>query len=112
MSDYVIGLLTFPAAAAMFVALYATCVLLYRALRRWWLAPHEFGPEDWTTRARHAACVFAARRMWGIKLPGSRLLIFRSTVGGVDYELGTYYGDTTQLQRAARDTLLDEFDPR
>ncbi|MGW4580380.1 hypothetical protein ACWELP_16950 [Rhodococcus aetherivorans] len=47
-----------------------------------------------------------------MKLPGSRLLVYRSNVGGNDYKYGTYYSDTNELQRRAANVLLDEFDPR
>lgn len=112
MNDYLIGLLTIPAAAVVLGAVYAVVIWTRRALTRWWLAPVEFSSKDWGLRARHAACVLAARRVWAMKLPGSRLLVYRSNVGGNDYKYGTYYSDTNELQRRAANVLLDEFDPR
>ncbi|UYP17719.1 hypothetical protein OED52_13665 [Rhodococcus sp. Z13] len=112
MSQYILGLATLPIAAGVIVAAYFWGRALVWAIKRWWLSPTEFSSNDWGSRARHASCVFAARRCWAVKLPGSRLLVYRSTVGGSDYTHGEYYTDTDELRRRAASLLLDEFDPR
>jgi hypothetical protein len=110
MNAYLLGVLTLPVVAAIGYALIAGGAWVCRSIHRGWLSPVEI--KDWKTRATQASCVLVARRVWTLKLPGSRLLVFRSTVGGTDYRYGTYFGDTHQLQDRAWAVLMDEFDPR
>ncbi|OZC62132.1 hypothetical protein CH267_00900 [Rhodococcus sp. 06-621-2] len=112
MSDYIAGLLTLPVLLLVGAAVGYLIAILIHAVRVWWISPTEFKSKDWDHRTRHASCVVAARRVWAMKLPGSRLLVFRSTVGGSDYKYGRYYTDTNEIERRARAALLDEFDPR
>lgn len=106
MNHYLLGLLTLPAVAAIGYGLYLAGYLTVRCFQDWWTAPKDLA--DWDDRAVHASCVFAANRVWTIKLPGSRLLVFRSNVG---WNGNKSTGDL-ELQERARDILLDEFDPR
>ncbi|NKS29294.1 hypothetical protein GS534_00950 [Rhodococcus hoagii] len=106
MSDYLLGLLTVPAVLAIGYGLYIAGYLAVRGFQDWWTAPRNL--DDWNDRAVHASCVFAANRVWALKLPGSRLLVFRSNVG---WNGNTSVGDLERQERA-RDILLDEFDPR
>ena len=109
MQTYLLGILTLPLLAAVGFGLIVGGKWLGQSIRRGWLRPVEI--DDWNKRATHASCVLVARRVRTLKLPGSRLLVFRSTVGGTDYKYGTYFGDTHQLQGRAWAVLMDEFDP-
>lgn len=110
MDQYLLGLITIPVIAAVGYIVFILGAKAIVGLHGWWLRPDEI--DDWKKRATHASCVLVARRVWTLKLPGSRLLVFRSTVGGTDYRYGTYFGDTSQLQERAWAVLMDEFDPR
>lgn len=105
---YLLGLLTLPVVAAVGYGLIVGGSKCIAGIHRGWLRPVDI--DDWFDRSLHASCVFAARRVWTLRLPGSRLLVFRSTVGGTDYKYGTYYADTNEIQRRAKAVLLDEFD--
>ncbi|WP_424807676.1 hypothetical protein [Rhodococcus sp. 27YEA15] len=102
-------MLTVPLVALVAFGLVAGYGWLSRSIYSGWMRPVEI--KDWEMRATHASCVFAARRVWTLKLPGSRLLVFRSIVGGADYRYGTHSTDTLELKGRAWAVLMDEFDP-
>lgn len=106
MSGYLLGLLTVPSVLAVGYGLYVVGYLAFRGLQDWWTAPQDL--TDWGDRAVHASCVFVANRVWTMKLPGSRLLVFRSNVGWI----GNKSTGDLDLQERAQAVLLDEFDPR
>lgn len=98
MSTYLLGVATLPAVALVgwlaLLGLHAATT----SWRRW--RPTFIGDEH--TRALHAATLATARRILVIRLPGSRLLAWRSNVhpGTDDAAARAYFG--------IMDALLEE----
>ncbi len=113
MTQYWLGLATIPAVIAVGAALFYLIRGGAAAYYRWWTEPsNKFDHDDWESRANHAAGVFAAKRVWGCKLPCARIFIVRSAVGLHDFKYGKGWSDTLDITKTARAVLLDEFDPR
>lgn len=104
--EYLWGLLTLPLLAAAAWLIYVAAAVGGTAVRRWWLRPVAITQKDVWDRALNASCVFAARRVWCLRLPGSRLMILRSNVGDSD----RCYPDTIQMQERANSALIDAFE--
>lgn len=103
-AGYWAGVLTFPALAALVWAV----VVAAGALRSWWRAwrPTFIGQE--TRRASHAASLAVARRVLVVRLPGGRMLAWRSTVSTLSNPAKRAWGHAMDaLEGALRDAAAD-----
>lgn len=98
MSAFLLGLLVWPALAFVGWLLLLAINAVRESWRRW--RPTFIGDEE--GRARHAASLAVARRVLVVRLPGARVLAWRSTIDP------TYSGDpAAQAYAHIRDALDD-----
>lgn len=98
MTTYLLGVATLPAVALVGWLTLLAAHAVRESWRRW--QPTFIGDED--RRARHAASLAVARRVLVVRLPGGRVVAWRSTIDP------SYSGDpAAQAYAHVRDALDD-----
>ncbi len=114
-AQFWIGLAVIPGAIIAVAAIYFGAHFAWYAFTNWWTRPTTFTDTGRFDRieaaATAAAAIACARRLWYIRLPGSRgMIVLRSNVPGP--RARSYWTEPDKAYHQAKAVLLDEFDTR